>query len=681
MMCRTLAGTLFFATLCLGQTAPFDVATLLSLTRLSDPQISPDGKTVAFVAQTVDLPNNKKLNAIYSVPIAGGTPLLLGDGDRPRWNQDGSRIFFDSDRSGSSQIWIMSANGSAPKQLTTVVSEASGVTVAADGKHIVFTSEVFPDCGVDDTCNQKNIDAAKGAPRARIYDSLLYRHWTTWQSPRRSHIISTVFDPVTLTVSDLKDLTPGKREAPPFSLGGPDDYVISPDSKEVCFAMNTDDVPAASTNTDLFVIPIDGVGEPRRITTNPAADQSPQYSPDGQFLAWRSQQRPGYESDRWRLLVMDRSSGNVNVLTDLLDRSVNSFTFSPDGRQIFFTAVDRGRQSIRVMPVTGGAIQVAISGDNFLDDMQLTHDGKTMVFTRQSGSQPVGIARGSSSGGAPTDLTHFNDALLAAHPTTPYEEITTKGAEDAQVQTFLVKPPGFDPAKKYPVIMLIHGGPEGEWGQAWSYRWNAQVFAAQGYVVAMPNPRGSIGYGQKFTDDVNQDWGGRAYQDIMAATDAVAGLPYVDSEHISAAGASYGGYMINWIMGHSDRFKALVSHDGVYNLRTEAGGTEELWFPKWEFGGMPWENPDGYEKFSPDNYAKNFKTPTLVIHNELDFRIPYDQGLELFTALQMQKVPSKLLVFADEGHWVLKPRNSELWYKTVLNWLDTYTKATPQQGN
>jgi dipeptidyl aminopeptidase/acylaminoacyl peptidase len=304
-----------------------------------------------------------------------------------------------------------------------------------------------------------------------------------------------------------------------------------------------------------------------------------------------------------------------------------------------------------------------------------------MVFTRQSGSQPTDIVRGSSSGGAPVALTHFNDEVLAAHPTAAYEEFSTQGAEETQVQTFLLKPPGFDAAKKYPALILIHGGPEGEWGQSWSYRWNAQVFAAEGYVVAMPNPRGSIGYGQKFTDDVNQDWGGRAFQDIMAVTDAVAALPYVDKDHMSAAGASYGGYMINWILGHSDRFKALVSHDGVYDLRSEAEGTEEIWFPKWEFGGMPWENPDGYEKFSPSNSAKNFKTPTLVIHGELDFRIPYSQGLELFTALQMQKVPSRLLVFADEGHWVLKPRNSELWYKTVLNWLDTYTKPAAPQGN
>ena len=517
--------------LCLGQQSAsppaigvFDAQALLSVVRLGDPQISPDGKTVVFSAQTVDLTANKKPSAIYTVPLAGGEPVRLGDGDRPRWMPDSSKIVFDSDRSGAAQVWIMNADGLNAKQLTTLPTEASGVLVAPDGKHLLFTSDVFPDCP-DDACNQKELDAAKQAPRARTIDNLLYRHWTTWQGARRSHLFSAALDSSALTLSAIKDLTPGKRDVPPFSLGGPDDYAISPDGKEVCFAMNTDEQPATSTNSDLFLTPIDGSAAAHKITVNPAADQSPQYSPDGKYLAWRSQQRPGYESDRWRLSVMDRATSNITVITDLLDNWVNSFIFAPDSRQIFFTEMERGRQSIRAIPVTGGAIQVAINGDNTLDDMQLTHDGKTMVFTRQSGAQPIEIMKGASRGGAPIPLTHFNDALFAAHPTVPYEEMNTKGAEDAMVQSFIVKPPGFDATKKYPALILIHGGPEGEWAESWTYRWNAQVFAAAGYVVVMPNPRGSVGYGQKFIDDVNGDWGGRAYQDVMAVTDAVAALP------------------------------------------------------------------------------------------------------------------------------------------------------------
>jgi dipeptidyl aminopeptidase/acylaminoacyl peptidase len=306
--------------------------------------------------------------------------------------------------------------------------------------------------------------------------------------------------------------------------------------------------------------------------------------------------------------------------------------------------------------------------------MQFTSDGKTIVFTRQSGDSPVEICKAVSSGGPVVALTHLNDDLLSQYQFTSLEDFWVAGAENTQVQSFLVKPPNFNPTQKYPVLLLIHGGPQGEWGDEWTYRWNAQVFAGAGYVVVMPNPRGSIGYGQKFTDDINQDWGGKPFDDLMAVTDYVAKLPYVDADRMAAAGGSYGGYMIDWMLGHTTRFKCFVSHAGVFDLREEAESTEELWFPIWEFGGMPWDNPEVYEKWSPSQFVKDFQTPTLVIHGELDFRIPYSQGLELYTSLQTRKIPSELLIFPDEGHWVLKPQNSALWYKTFLDWVGNWTK-------
>ena len=641
---------------------------MMQLARLSDPQIAPDGKTVAFVSQTVDLAANKKPKQIFTVAIGGGLPHGLGEGDRPRWSPDSKHLFFTGTRGGTSQIWTMDADGGNAHPVTALATEADGATVSSDAKRIVFTSSVYPECGADDACNAQHLAAEKDQPKAHIYNSLLYRHWTEWQGARRSHLLS-----MPTAGGKVVDLTPGAMDVPPFSLGGPDDYVISPDAKEVCYTANTAEVPATSTNSDLFVVPIEG-GEARRITTNPAADLSPQYSPDGRYIAYRSQVRPGYESDRFTLVLLERASGKTTVLTDRLDRWVNSFTWAPDSQRIFFTAMDRGRQPIQFLSISGGGTRVAVSGDNVLDDMQFTADGKTLVFTRQSGASPVEIVRASSSGGAPQVLTHFNDAVLAAHPTAPFEDLTTKGSEDAPIQSFLVKPPNFDASKKYPVLLLIHGGPQGEWSESWTYRWNAQVFAAAGYVVVMPNPRGSVGYGQKFTDDINGDWGGRAYADVMAVADRVAALPYVDKDRMAAAGGSYGGYLIDWILGHTTRFKALVSHAGVYDLRSEAGATEELWFPKWEFGGMPWENPEMYDRWSPSHFAREFKTPTLVIHGELDFRVPYTQGLDLFTALQLQKVPSRLLIYPDEGHWILKPRNSMLWYKTFIDWIDNWTK-------
>jgi dipeptidyl aminopeptidase/acylaminoacyl peptidase len=374
-------------------------------------------------------------------------------------------------------------------------------------------------------------------------------------------------------------------------------------------------------------------------------------------------------------MTLERATGKVTNLTESLDRWVNSFTWAPDSANIFFTTNDRGRQAIQVIPSTGGAIRVAAGGDSELDDMQLTRNGKTMVYTQQSGVAPVEIFRASSSGGTPTALTHLNDQVLADRQMTALEEFWVDGADGGKVQSFLVRPANFNPARKYPVLMLIHGGPQGFWGHSWTYRWNAQVFAAAGYVVVMPNPRGSTGYGQKFVDDINNDWGGRAFDDIMAVADhIVSDVPFADASKMTAAGGSYGGYMIDWILGHTQRFKALISHAGVYNLQSEFGATEELWFPLWEFGGTPWGNPENYSKWSPNHFAQDFHTPTLVIQGEQDFRVPYNQGLELFTALQMQKVPSKLLVFPDEGHWVLKPRNSILWYNTFIDWLDSWVK-------
>ncbi len=650
----------------------------MQLKRIADPQISPDGNWVAFSVTTPDVASNKKPTQIWVMPLNGGAPRQItrdgDDNERPRWSPDSKRIAYVSNRSGSSQIWLMDPDGSNAKQVTNFAAEADGVLYSPDGTNLLFTSAVYPECGADNGCNQKNIDAdATSKVKARIYGELLYRHWTSWQSRRRSHLLV-----VPVSGGAPRDLTPGPRDVPPFSLGGPDDYDVSPDGLEVCYAMNADAVPATSTNTDLFVIPIGGVpaGEaPRKISISPGADESPKYSPDGKYIAWRSQVRPGYESDRWRLETIERATGRVTTLTENMDRWVNSFTWAPDSNAIFFTTEDRGRQPIQMISLAGGEIRTVAAGESELDDMQLTRDGKTMVYTQQTGVSPVEIFRASSAGGTPVAMTHLNDGVLGSHQLTPLEEFWVDMPDGARVQSFVVKPYGFTPGRRYPVLMLIHGGPQGSWGQSWTYRWQAQVFAAAGYVVVEPNPRGSTGYGQKFIDDINRDWGGKPFDDLMAVADhVVAEIPYADGARMTAAGGSYGGYMIDWILGHTQRFKALVSHAGVYDLKSEFGATEELWFPLWEMGGTPWDKPEEYARMSPDSFVKDFHTPTLVVTGELDFRVPYTQSLELFTALQMQKVQSKLLVYPDEGHWVLKPQNSLLWYKTVIDWVNSFVK-------
>jgi dipeptidyl aminopeptidase/acylaminoacyl peptidase len=476
-----------------------------------------------------------------------------------------------------------------------------------------------------------------------------------------------------------KDLTPGDHDVPPFSLGGQDMYAISPDGREVAYTSNIDELEATSTNDEIFVVPITG-GEPKRISTSPGADTTPLYSPDGKYLAWRSQARGGFEADKWRLLLQDRQSGKIRDLTEKFDRSVGSFTWWNKGDsyvRLFFTAEDHGESPLFGVVNEGEAQKIV---DLYADD--LIFSGGTLFFTRMSQQAPNEIWRAHipevDEPFLPKPVTHMNDSLLSQIDMQPLESFTFKGANDEEVQGFIVKPPGFDAHKKYPLKFLIHGGPQGAWGNDWTYRWNAELFAASGnYVVVMINFHGSTGYGQKFTDSISGDWGGKPFVDLMKGLDYVEKTyPFIDKNREAALGASYGGYMANWILGHTNRLKCIVSHDGMFNTESAYGTTEELWFPEWEFKGPPWKNREMYRKFSPHLFADKFKTPTLVVHGQNDYRLDVSEGFQLFTTLQRLGIPSKFLYFPDEGHWVLKPQNSQLWYKTVNDWVDQWCKRS-----
>jgi dipeptidyl aminopeptidase/acylaminoacyl peptidase len=457
-------------------------------------------------------------------------------------------------------------------------------------------------------------------------------------------------------------------------------YAISPDGQEIAYTSNIDEVEATSTNNEIFVVPMSG-GTPKKISTSPGADTTPLYSPDGKYLAWRSQARAGFEADKWRLLMQDRQSGNTRDLTEKFDRSVGSFAWVPNSKAICFAAEDHGEAPIYCIAL--GSDQSTEIVRMPADDLMFGENGALYV-TRMSAAAPNEIWRFTMSLNHDTDerheppmaITHMNDALLSQIDMQPLESFTFKGANNENVQGFILKPPGFDPNKKYPLKFLIHGGPQGAWGNEWTYRWNAELFAATGnYVVVMINFHGSTGYGQKFTDSISGDWGGKPYVDLMKGLDYVEKTyPFIDKNREAALGASYGGYMANWLLGHTNRFKCIVSHDGMFNAESAYGTTEELWFPTWEFGGPPWKKRNVYWKWSPHEYAANFKTPTLVSHGQLDYRLDVSQGFDLFTTLQVLKVPSKMLYFADEGHWVLKPQNSQLWYKTVNEWVDQWCK-------
>jgi dipeptidyl aminopeptidase/acylaminoacyl peptidase len=709
-----------FASLMAAQAKhPFTFDDMMKLKRVGDPQVSPDGKWVIFSVVDVDLATNTKTPHVWIVPTAGGQEKEIiadQDADRPRWSLDGKRFAFLSTKAeDSSQVWIADFDNTAGTvtgihRLTSIATEASGELWSPDGKSILFTSDVYPECDgmpeAENSCNAKKLAEANASKvKAQIFTHLLYRHWNAYKEGKRTHIfvfpapmpdwgVSLGDHPANIP----RDLTPGDYDAPVFSLGGQDNYAFSPDGQEICYTSNHDKNPAASTNNDLWIVPITG-GEAKNITAdNPASDSSPLYSPDGRYIAYRAQQRPGYESDRFRLMLYDRKTGEKKELTEGFEQWVGTFVWSNDSKALYFASDHKGHSLIYALDIAkpDTSRRTIIYGYN--DDLALTPDGKTLLFTRMSIAAPTEIyASGTDGAGCPARtgdvdagkescslnkdwaVTHFNDSLLSQISMSKIESFSFKGAHGDGVEGFLVKPPNFDASKKYPVKFLIHGGPEGAWGDDWSFRWNPELFASptsatpSGYVVIMINFHGSTGYGQKFIDAINGDWGGAPYEDLMKGLDyAEQTYPFIDKNRECALGASYGGYAINWILGHTDRFKCLVSHDGMFNAESAWGTTEELWFNDWEFKGTPYDNRAAYEKWSPHQYAKNFKTPTLVIHGQRDYRLDVSQGFDLFTTLQMEGVPSKMLYFPDEGHWVLKPQNSQLWYKTVNDWVDQW---------
>ena len=693
----------------------------MAFKRVGEPVPSPDGKWVAFDAADVNLAENTKRTHLWIVPSQGGESRRLNPGSdndesRPRFSPDGKRLIFTSKEGDAPQVWIVGFDAGAgsltgaPHPLTALSSGADGAIWSPDGKNVVFVSTVYPDAK-DDAANKARGEALKKSKiKAQIFTRLFYRHWNAFTEFKRSHlfVVGADADPPQATSAPPRDLTPGDHDVPPFSLGGQDMYAVSPDGQELAYTSNIDEVEATSTNNEIFLVPIAG-GEPKRISTSPGSDSTPLYSPDGKWIAWRSQARPGFESDKQSLIVYDRKTGQIRDAMAGFDRSVESMAWEANSTVMFFTAEDHGTAPIYALSIAADSPAPTILASLQTGDLALSHDGKTLFFSRASAVAPSEISKlevpklerlqaevqelyEQEKQKSPllgirisvkfpvTPVTHVNDALLAKIELPPLEPFTFTGAEGADVEGFLLKPPGFDASKKYPLKLLIHGGPQGAWGDSWSYRWNPELFAATGnYVVVMINPHGSTGYGQSFTDEVSGDWGGEPYQDLMKGMDyAEQTYPFIDKNRESALGASYGGYMINWILGHTDRFKCLVSHDGLFNATAAYGATEELWFNEWEYKGTPWDNPGTYQRWSPDGFAKNFKTPTLVVHGQLDYRLDVSQGFALFTTLQRLKVPSKMLYFPDEGHWVLKPQNSQLWNKTVNEWVDEWTSAGAQ---
>ncbi|HYH68396.1 MAG TPA: S9 family peptidase [Urbifossiella sp.] len=689
---------------------PMTVDDLYAFKRVAAPQISPDGKHVAYQVGTVSLEANKSTTALWVAATDGKTPpkqLTDPKGKRdaaPRWSPDGKTILFESTRSGSSQLWTVPAAGGEPKQLTEVSTGAATGVWSPDGSHVAFVSAVHPEFSTlpfaeSDAKNKAKDEAAEKNPvKAKVFTKLFYRHWDEYVGDKRQHLFvqrvkylphespaspDAAFKP--------RDVTPGDRDAYPTSMtfSGTEDFTFTPDSRHLVFTAVPAKDEAWSTNYDLCRVDIGNTNTAwaTLTTANLAADGQPRFSPDGKKLAWRAQKKAGYEADEWDVFVADVAAdgtptGEPKNVTAAPDNSVNEFVWGLGGDALWVTRDYRGEVNIgQVRLADPGQIPVSQPSGQ-CSGLSVSRDATRMTYLHAKMNAPAEVALSVSRNGIPDavggpSLSRANEALLAQLDLPRPESVTIAVEGGRGMQMWVLKPPGFDSNKKWPVVYLVHGGPQGAWEDAWSFRWNPSLWAAQGYVVVLPNPRGSTGFSQSFVDEISGDWGGKCYRDLVAGLDWVEKQPYVDKERMASAGASFGGYMMNWFAVNdiSKRFKCLITHCSVWNFESMWGTTDELWFDEHEHGGLPWQVPGKYREFSPHVRAgelAKYKTPMLVIHNDLDFRCPIGQGHELFSALQRQGVPSRFVNFPDEGHWVLKPKNGAYWHREVFGWLARY---------
>ncbi|HYV39310.1 MAG TPA: S9 family peptidase [Gemmataceae bacterium] len=670
---------------------PMTLDDLFKFKRVSDPQISPDGKWVVYTVGTVDdVATNKTSSTLWLASTDGKTRRQLTNTakkDRQaRWSPDGKSILFVSTRGGSPQLWIIDLDGGEARQLTKVSTGVSEPTWSRDGKRIAFVSTVWPEFSdkpfkESDKLNKERMDEREGSPvKAKVFTRLFYRHWDEYVEDKRMHLFVCEF--ADGKASEPRDVTPGDYDAYPTSdtFATTVNYTFSPDGSHLVFTAPPKENEAWSTNYDIWRIAVDGKGKPENLTKdNLAADGGPQFSPDGKKLAYRAQKKAGYEADAWELTVVDcNGSGAANGKSrSVTDYTIEEFAWDADSHVLWFTLERKGFIDVFLYSFKSGFSQKVVERIGSLTSLSVTQ-GQQLVFTLATLRAPNEIMSWVPSirDVVPQNLSRANSELDVELDTPKAESVTVKGAGGTPMQMWILKPPNFDPAKKWPVVYIVHGGPQMSWVDGWSYRWNPMLWAAQGYVVALPNPRGSTGFGQKYVDEITGDWGGKCYIDLMKGVDYLETLPYVDKDRIGAAGASFGGYMMNWFAVNTPRFKTLITHCSVWNFDSMYATTDEIWFDEWEHGGPPWgKNRESYEKHSPHRYAGNlgkYKTPMLVIHNDYDFRCPIGQGHELFTSLQRQGVPSKMINFPDEGHWVLKPANSRYWHQEVFGWLKKY---------
>ncbi len=649
----------------------FTIEDLYRLREPAHPVLSPDGTRLVFEVATQDLRKSTRATHLWMADLRTGSVRQItyagGWNGSAAWSRDGRTLTFVSNREEGTQLWSMDASGGEPRRLTSFGPGVAAPELIRDGKAVVFQATVFPEALADEALNQELSERLeKGPVQAHLADSLMYRHWAEWRDWQYTHLFLQ-----SLEGGKPEALTSGKVDYPDFRQA----FAVSPDGQELCVTAKDVADPARATNDDLFLIRLDGDRKPVRLTgANAAYDGAPAYSPDGRYLAYTFQRIPGYESDRFRLGLYDRKTGAFRALTEDLDNWVEAFRWAPDGASIWFTLQEKGRNPLLKVDVATGRVTRMLEGWT-VKDFVLAPDQKSVYFVASSIGRPAEVWRWTVGAKAPVAVTDLNGEAMRDVDVRPAEEMWVKGADGTPVQVWIVKPHGFDPARKYPLVLNVHGGPQMMWADTFRGDW--QVYPGAGYVVAFPNPHGSTGFGQAYTAAISKDWNGKVMEDIDKVADALAGLPYVDASRMGAMGWSWGGYAMMWLEGHSKRFKALAAMMGVYDLPAMHGATEELWFPEWELGGTPASAREAYTRMNPAAAAGAFSTPCLVITGERDYRVPYTQSLAFFTDLQTRGVPSRLLVFKNDGHWPDKLKSMPAYYNAHLEWFHRWLGGDP----
>jgi dipeptidyl aminopeptidase/acylaminoacyl peptidase len=655
---------------------------LASMDRVGSPALSPDASRVVYTVRATNMEKNRGITQLWMIDLKAARPAPVqltqhdASSSQPQWSPSGDAVYFVSSRSGSAQVWRLPLNGGEAVRVTDYPLGVESYRLSPKGDRLALSFEVFRDCA-DLACTRQRLDdKAKNKATGRLYSEMFVRHWDTWADGRRNVLYSAPIDasgkagaPVSLSGS-----LDGDVHSKPF--GGSEDYQFSPDGQKIVFSARVaGKAESWSTNFDLYEVPVAG-GTPRNLTAeNPAWDAKPSFSPDGKTLAYLMMKRPGFEADRFHLVLMDVATGKKRVLAQEWDRSVADFKWRDDGKALLANADDIGNHRLFSIDVASGKV-TALTGKGYAGEFDVRKDAVVVAQSSLAGGAQLVKLKTEGAEQKGSQLTWANAERLKDVKMAEYEQFSFKGANGDTVYGHVMKPWNYEPGKKYPVAFLVHGGPQGSFGNSWSYRWNPQVYAGAGYAAVFIDFHGSTGYGQAFTDSISGDWGGKPLEDLQKGlAAAVSRYDFLDRQNACALGASYGGFMMNWIEGNwSDGFKCIVNHDGVFDQRGMAYSTEELWFTEWDNGGTYHANPNGYEKFNPVHHVTKWKTPMLVVQGDLDFRIPTAQALGTFAALQRQGVESKLLVFPDENHWVLKPANSVMWHHTVIKWLDDHLK-------